>query len=160
MTAKELSRITKIRIEIDILTEQLSYEKLGDTVKGSDNKDPYVLRTVKISGLSRKGLGISQQIKQKKAEAAAPVKAIAVATIPLGTVLASGTRCPQSGLWQCAAPNALGGDRRSFTAGETLPTVLIPASRSLIQKLKGDPQNQLAETTWTLIATPPSGETV
>ena len=93
-------------------------------------------------------------IKQKKAEAAAPVKAIAVATIPLGTVLASGTRCPQSGLWQCAAPNALGGDRRSFTAGETLPTVLIPASRSLIQKLKGDPQNQLAETTWTLIAVP------
>ena len=91
-------------------------------------------------------------IKQKKAEVAAPVKAIAVATIPLGTVLASGTRCPQSGLWQCAAPNALGGDRRSFTAGETLPTVLIPASRSLIQKLKGDPQNQLAETTWTLIA--------
>lgn len=68
MTAKELSRITKIRIEIDILTEQLSYEKLGDTVKGSDNKDPYVLHTVKISGLSRKGIGISQQIKQKKAE--------------------------------------------------------------------------------------------
>lgn len=68
MTAKELSRITKIRIEIDILTEQLSYEKLGDTVKGSDNKDPYVLHTVKISGLSRKGIGISQQIKQKKTE--------------------------------------------------------------------------------------------
>lgn len=68
MTAKELSRIIKIRIEIDILTEQLSYEKLGDTVKGSDNKDPYVLHTVKISGLSRKGIGISQQIKQRKAE--------------------------------------------------------------------------------------------
>ena len=51
-------------------------------------------------------------LKQKKAEASAPVKAIAVAIIPLGTVLASGTRCPQTGLWQCPAPNALGGDRR------------------------------------------------
>lgn len=51
---------------------------------------------------------------------------------------------------------ALGGDRRNFTAGETLPTVLIPASRNLIQKLKGAPQNQLAETVWTLIALPKS----
>lgn len=68
MTAKELSRIPKLRIEIDILSEQMSYETLGDTVKGSDTHDPYVLRTVKISGMSKKGVGISRQIKQKKAE--------------------------------------------------------------------------------------------
>ena len=100
-------------------------------------------------------------LKQKKAEAPAPAKTLAATpAVPLGTTLASGARCPQSGLWQCSTANALGGDRRSFTSGETLPTVLVPVQRSLIQKLKGAPQNQLAETTWTLIATPPSGETV
>ncbi|HNX64963.1 MAG TPA: hypothetical protein PKI60_07260 [Oscillospiraceae bacterium] len=68
MTAKNLSRIPKLRIEIDILSEQLSYETLGDTVKGSDTHDPYVLRTVKISGMSKKGMALSRQIKQKEVE--------------------------------------------------------------------------------------------
>ena len=45
-------------------------------------------------------------------------------------------------------------DRRHFVAGEMLPTVLVPVQRSLIQKLTGGPRNQLAETTWTLIAYP------
>ena len=98
-------------------------------------------------------------LKQKKAEAPAPAKPVAVATVPLGTVLLSGARCPQAGLWQCAAPNALGGDRRNFTAGETLPTVLVPVERSLIQKLRGTPRNQLAETIWTLVAYPGPGKT-
>ena len=98
-------------------------------------------------------------LKQKKAEAPAPAKPVAVATVPLGTVLLSGARCPQAGLWQCAAPNALGGDRRNFTVGETLPTVLVPVERSLIQKLRGTPRNQLAETIWTLVAYPGPGKT-
>ncbi len=98
-------------------------------------------------------------LKQKKAEAPAPAKPVAVATVPLGTVLLSGARCPQAGLWQCAAPNALGGNRRNFTAGETLPTVLVPVERSLIQKLRGTPRNQLAETIWTLVAYPGPGKT-
>ena len=104
-------------------------------------------------------LETGRPLQQKKAEAPAPAKTLAAApTVPLGTTLASGARCPQSGLWQCSTAHALGGDRRSFTAGETLPTVLVPVQRGLIQKLKGGPQNQLAETTWTLIATSPSGE--
>ena len=48
-----------------------------------------------------------------------------------------------------------GGD----TAGETLPTVLVPVERSLIQKLRGTPRNQLAETIWTLVAYPGPGKT-
>jgi hypothetical protein len=35
----------------------------------------------------------------------------------------------------------------------TLPTVIVRgAERSLLQKLKGDPPNRLAETTWTLVS--------
>ena len=99
-------------------------------------------------------------LPQKKAEAPVPAKTLAATpAVPLGTTLASGARCPQSGLWQCSTAHAMSGDRRHFTSGETLPTVLVPVQRSLIQKLKGGPQNQLAETTWTLIATSSSGET-
>jgi len=70
--------------------------------------------------------------------------------LPLGTSLASGTRCPQSGLWQCAA-DAVGGKRRFVNAGETLASVLVRVDGSLLQKLKGSPQSQLTETVWTLV---------
>jgi hypothetical protein len=77
---------------------------------------------------------------------------VAAPRLPLGTALASGTRCPQSGTWQCATANAVGGARRSFTAGETLSSVLVPVERSFLQRIKGTPQNELAATVWTLIA--------
>lgn len=70
--------------------------------------------------------------------------------VPLGTRLASGTRCPQSGTWVCDRPDALGGTRRFITEGETLSSVLVPVERSFFQKLKGNPQSRLAGTTWTL----------
>ena len=73
--------------------------------------------------------------------------------LPLGTALASGVRCPQSGFWQCAA-DAVGGNRRFITAGETMSSVLVPVERSLLQKLTGSPQSQLTETVWTLLAYP------
>ena len=91
--------------------------------------------------------------KHAEAPAPEPVK-VAAPSIPLGTVLPSGTRCPQSGFWQCAVAHALGGERRFVTAGETLPSVLVPVERSWVQKLKGAPQNELAETAWTLVAYP------
>ncbi len=78
--------------------------------------------------------------------------------VPLGTTLTSGTRCPQSGVWQCATAHALSGERRFVTAGETLSRVLVPVERSLFQKLKGAPQNELTETVWTLIAYPGAKE--
>ena len=73
--------------------------------------------------------------------------------LPLGTALASGVRCPQSGFWQCTA-DAVGGSRRFFTAGETLSSVLVPVERGFLQKLKDSPQSQLTETVWTLLAYP------
>ena len=73
--------------------------------------------------------------------------------MPLGTALTSGTRCPQSGFWQCTA-DAVGGSRRFFTAGETLSSVLVPVERGFLQKLKDSPQSQLTETVWTLLAYP------
>lgn len=72
----------------------------------------------------------------------------------LGTTLASGERCPQSGTWQCAEPQAIGGDRRVFSAGETFPSVLVPVERGLVQRLKGEAANRLSETTWSLVAYP------
>ncbi len=103
-------------------------------------------------------------ITAQAAPATAPVSATlsapqtATPRLPLGTSLASGTRCPQSGTWQCAAANAVGGARRSFTAGETLSSVLAPVERSFLQRLKGAPQNALTGTVWTLVAYPDSNE--
>ena len=100
-------------------------------------------------------------VTAQAAPAAAPVSATSSAPqaaaprLPLGTALASGTRCPQSGTWQCAA-NAVGGNRRAFTAGETLSSVVIPVERSFLQRIKGAPQSELASTVWTLIAYPDS----
>jgi hypothetical protein len=80
--------------------------------------------------------------------------------VPLGTTLASGARCPQTGFWQCAATNAVGGARRVFTAGETLSSVLVPVERSFLQRLKGTPQNELTGTVWTLVAHPDAKDPV
>ena len=93
------------------------------------------------------------------AEAApAPVK-VAAPVKPLGTTLASGVTCPQSGYWQCAATPAIGDARRFIPAGMALPTVVVRGpERSFFQKLKGDPENRLAETTWTLAAYPAAKE--
>jgi len=76
----------------------------------------------------------------------------------LGTQLASGTRCPQSGTWACNQAEALGGNRRFFNTGETLPSVLLPISRNLWQSLRGDAANQSQATTWTLVALPEDTE--
>jgi hypothetical protein len=72
------------------------------------------------------------------------------AKAPLGTQLASGNRCPQSGTWVCEHHEALGGSRRVFVEGETLSSVLVPTQPSLFQKLKGEPRNRVQETVWTL----------
>jgi len=73
--------------------------------------------------------------------------------LPLGSSAASLSRCPQTGLWECAAELAAGEKRRFFPQGMTLPTVIVRGpERSLLQKLKGAPINVLVETTWTLVA--------
>ena len=69
---------------------------------------------------------------------------------PLGTTLASGARCPQSGTWVCEQRGVLGGERRFISAGETLPSVIVPAKRSLLARLAGAATNQPTATNWTL----------
>ncbi len=87
-----------------------------------------------------------------------PVKVAAPAT-PLGTTLASGVTCPQSGFWQCAATPAIGDARRFIPAGMALPTVAVRGpERSFFQKLNNKPENHLSETTWTLVAYPDAKE--
>ena len=85
-----------------------------------------------------------------KPKADKPTPARSHSSAPLGTTLASGSRCPQAGTWTCAETAALGGARRAFTAGETLPSVLVPVERTLLQRLKGEAQNRHIETVWTL----------
>lgn len=87
-------------------------------------------------------------------EAAEPAKPVplppAQSKAPLGTTLASSTRCPQSGTRVCDRPDTFGGTHRYYTEGEMLSSVLVHVERSFVQKLKGVPQNRLAETVWTL----------
>lgn len=73
--------------------------------------------------------------------------------LPLGTTAASLQRCPQTGLWECAAELAAGKKRRYFEQGWTFPEVIVRGpERSLWQKIRGFPRNRLAETTWTLVS--------
>ncbi len=81
--------------------------------------------------------------------------------LPLGTVTPSLQRCPQTGLWECTAELAIGEKRRFFPQGMVLPTVIVHRpERSLWQKMKGEPPNVLAETTWTLVSYDISGKDV
>ena len=73
--------------------------------------------------------------------------------LPLGATAASLQSCPQTGLWECTAELAAGEKRRFFPQGMMLPSVIVRGpERSLWQKLKGEPTNVLAETTWTLVS--------
>ena len=92
--------------------------------------------------------------KKQAAAEPAPEPVRKPVTLALGTRLPSGTRCPQSGVWACAHADAEGGSRRTFQAGQTLPEILVPVQRSVWQKLKGEPAQQLVDTTWTLVDIP------
>jgi TPR repeat protein len=91
--------------------------------------------------------------KQAATEPISESKRLAVAAA-LGIRLPSGTRCPQSGVWRCAHADAAGGSQRTFQAGQTLPEAVVPVPRNVWQKLKGEPAQQLVDTTWTLVGIP------
>ena len=82
----------------------------------------------------------------------APESLAANQRLALGTTLPSGSVCPQSGVWQCAQPTVVGGNRRFFSAGETLSSVLVPSTRSILRRITGKPTNQLAETRRELVS--------
>ena len=119
------------------------------------NVPPPLPSDARIIAMARgKGLdpATGHPLKKKQASAEPASRPVAEqAKIALGTQLASGTRCPQSGVWACAHANTEGSNRRSFQAGETLPEALVPTDRNLWQKLKGEPTLHVADTTWTLV---------
>ena len=78
----------------------------------------------------------------------------------LGSAIASGEICPETGWWQCTAPGPVEGERRKhIAAGETLPYVIGLGEPTLWQKLKGEQPKYKASAMWQLVeydATPPS----
>ncbi|MDR3087104.1 MAG: sel1 repeat family protein [Azoarcus sp.] len=83
-------------------------------------------------------------------QAAAPVEPDEPSRLPIGTQAASGQRCPQTGLWECGAPQAQV-PRRFFQTGQTLPPAVLPITRTLWQRLCGHPTVRLEDSTWTLV---------
>jgi hypothetical protein len=118
-----------------------------------------VTPTLRPRPVSAPAVSPTSSVAPVSANTASPLPE-AAPRLPLGTSLTSGTRCPQSGSWQCAAANAIGGALRSFTAGETLSSVLVPVERSFLQRLKGAPQNALTGTVWTLVSYPDAKDPV
>ena len=82
----------------------------------------------------------------------APESQAANQRLALRTTLPSVSVCPQPGFWQCVQPTVVGANRRFFSAGETLSSVLVPSKRSILQHLTGKPTDELAETRWELVS--------
>lgn len=98
-------------------------------------------------------------VKPSGSASADAVPQSAVPRLSLGTTAASLHPCPQTGLWECAAELAAGEKRRFFPQGMALPQVIARApERSVWQKMKGEPVNRLADTTWTLVGYGVPGE--
>lgn len=91
---------------------------------------------------------------QKQSTAEPPSAPAAAPKAPLGTRIASGSRCPQSGTWSCDQPTAQGGPRRIYQEGMTFSQVAVPVERGLWEKLTGGPNLVVVDTAWTLEAYP------
>ena len=72
--------------------------------------------------------------------------------VPLGTCIASGTECLQSGRWQCNRQDSLSGTTRYIPIGMTMPTVTVTRKRSAWQKLRGKSSLEQASTIWILLS--------
>lgn len=72
--------------------------------------------------------------------------------LPLGELAATGRACPQTGWWQSAEAEAVeGGRRKYFSAGESMPHVVLLSEPSLWQKLRGTQASHRAATVWKLV---------
>jgi uncharacterized protein len=122
------------------------------------NVPPPLPSEVRIVEMARaKGLDpeTGRPLTQKRSEASIePKPALATTGIPLGTQYATGQICPQTGAWVCSRDDALGGSRRVFIAGETLPGIHVPHATSVIERLKGANDRRLVDTVWMLAEVP------
>ncbi|TDR73337.1 hypothetical protein DFP86_11499 [Paludibacterium purpuratum] len=85
-----------------------------------------------------------------KTAAATPAPSKTSDRLPLGSKVASGQPCPETGLWQCTHPQATP-RQLSLMAGQTMPAVLVPNQRSVWQKLKGEPDQLAIDSEWELV---------
>jgi hypothetical protein len=72
--------------------------------------------------------------------------------LPLGELVATGRRCPQTGWWQTTESGEVeGGRRQRFVAGEQMPEVVLLQGSSVWQKLKGKRPSHRIATLWKLV---------
>lgn len=69
---------------------------------------------------------------------------------PVGTLVATGAACPESGWWTCAEPGALDGPQW-FARGEPLPDATIKATPSWFERLRGSPSAYRISSAWRFI---------
>jgi hypothetical protein len=85
----------------------------------------------------------------------APVKASSAGpspNLPLGTLAATGSVCPQTGWWQSTeAGEVKGGRRQRLKAGEQMPHAVLLGEPSLWQKFKGERPTHRTATVWKLV---------
>jgi hypothetical protein len=71
---------------------------------------------------------------------------------PLASLVGTGSKCPQTGLWQCTeGDNIEGGRRRHFKAGESMPHAIILGEPNLWQRMTGDRPRHKTATVWSLV---------
>ncbi|GEM_PF-1383620 len=72
----------------------------------------------------------------------------------LGTRLGTGEVCPQTGIWECAHHENLGGAKRAFLEGQTFREAVLDTKRSWFGRLLGRPAETVVATAWTLVSCP------
>jgi hypothetical protein len=80
----------------------------------------------------------------------APPQANAGDAIPLGELARSGTKCPQSGYWQCPDRD-VHGSTRLFHQGETMPAAIFKRELSFIERMTGTNAEVSTNTAWRLV---------
>ncbi|TFW31775.1 T6SS immunity protein Tli4 family protein [Massilia horti] len=76
-------------------------------------------------------------------------------TIELGTIAATGERCPASGWWICAEPGALD-NTQWFRQGDLLPTATFPLPRTWFEQLRREPAAYTTRSVWKLLRHAPA----
>lgn len=91
---------------------------------------------------------------------AAPKPVSQADPIPLGTVAATGSPCPQTGWWECVERDTVqGGRRQFFRMGERMPEAVLVYAPTLRQRLQGVVPSHRTVTVWKLMErddSPPS----
>ncbi|RDK00910.1 T6SS immunity protein Tli4 family protein [Paraburkholderia lacunae] len=76
------------------------------------------------------------------------------AVLPLGTLVQTGSICPQTGWWTCPEANGhevVGGGRQRFVAGSVMPVATVLGSQNFADRLLGKRPQYNVNTTWQLV---------